>query len=102
MSFEDEDFYLVDGWWTFFGGSCMDARQLKSQKSLQITRRAGAGNPFSTREGAQRLRKVALSRTFQTDARTRTGDPFITSYGQLSLGVIASHFRPLCSAKFPD
>jgi hypothetical protein len=34
-----------------------------------------------------------LSRDFQADARTRTGDPFITSYGQLSARVTASHLR---------
>jgi hypothetical protein len=31
----------------------------------------------------------------RADARTRTGDPFITSYGQLSLRVIASRLRRL-------
>jgi hypothetical protein len=34
-----------------------------------------------------------LLQTREADARTRTGDPFITSYGQLSLRVIASHLR---------
>jgi hypothetical protein len=29
----------------------------------------------------------------KADARTRTGDPFITSYGPLSPEVIASHLR---------
>ena len=38
----------------------------------------------------------------KADARTRTGDPFITSYGQLSPRAIASRLRPLCSAESPD
>jgi hypothetical protein len=46
--------------------------------------------------------KLPLSSAFQADARTRTGDPFITSYGQLSRRAIASHFRPLCSAESTD
>jgi hypothetical protein len=47
--------------------------------------------------------KKAKPRTFplqiaRADARTRTGDSFITSYGRVSRCVIASHFRPLCCA----
>jgi hypothetical protein len=52
-------------------------------------------------------RRDRRARTFslqmgKADARTRTGDPFITSYGQLSRRAIASHSRPLCSAEYPD
>jgi hypothetical protein len=49
-----------------------------------------------------RKQELPLSSAFQADARTRIGDPFITSYGQLSRRAIASHSRPLCSAESPD
>jgi hypothetical protein len=35
----------------------------------------------------------------KADARTRTGDPFITSYGQLSARVTASHLRRFVTPK---
>jgi hypothetical protein len=38
----------------------------------------------------------------EADARTRTGDPFITSYRRLSRHAIVGHSRPLCSAESPD
>jgi hypothetical protein len=38
----------------------------------------------------------------EADARTRTGGPFITSYGQLSRRAIASHVRSLRSAESTD
>jgi hypothetical protein len=38
----------------------------------------------------------------KADARTRTGDPFITSYGRLSRRVIASHFRAFAAPNPPD
>jgi hypothetical protein len=46
--------------------------------------------------------KWPLSRAFQADARTRTGDPFITSYGRLSFRVIASHLRRMFASNLSD
>jgi hypothetical protein len=55
--------------------------------------------PFSTRESAQRRpivqQKESLSRAFRADARTRTGDPFITSDAPVSARVRPSHAGPL-------
>jgi hypothetical protein len=42
-----------------------------------------------------RKQQCAFCRSFRADARTRTEDPFITSYGLLSPGVSRSHLRSL-------
>jgi hypothetical protein len=81
--FDSEDFKLVDGWWTFpevveesgtvrgVGDPCKTVREPVPDSSR---------NPLSARESAQRLpKKWPLDRAFRADARTRTGDPFITS-----------------------
>src|ERR687891_485236 len=46
--------------------------------------------------------KWLLSRDFQADARTRTGDPFITSDEPMSAPVRSSHLRPLAESRWLD
>jgi hypothetical protein len=40
--------------------------------------------------------------TERADARTRTGDPFITSYGRVSLRVTLSHLQRCVEPNLPD
>jgi hypothetical protein len=74
----------------------------RRQKSLQRSKRATAGT-FSLRvkvlSGSE---KLPLGRDFQADARTRTGDPFITSDEPMSAPVRSSHPKPLSKGGFAD
>ena len=67
---------------------------------------AGYGALVSVRERALKLRPTrnpSLSRAFfRADARTRTGDPFITSDGPMSAPVRSSHSGPLSMRLPPD
>jgi hypothetical protein len=74
--FDDENLNLVDGWWSFrrsWGG----ASRLEPEKSLQIARAVDAGTLTVLVKVLSGSEKWPLSRDFQADARTRTGDPFI-------------------------
>jgi hypothetical protein len=78
MGLHREEFNLVDGWWTFF--KARERRRVR--QALEIPAKQTEGqrqNPFITREVLSGSEKLPLSRAFQADARTRTGDPFITS-----------------------
>jgi hypothetical protein len=80
--FDTEDFKLVDGWWTFSGvmgdTSQFEAAEIpaKQAESRRQTRSVLV-------KVLSRSQKWPLSRTFRADARTRTGDPFITRERQV-------------------
>jgi hypothetical protein len=56
--------------------------------------------PIRTRQPPRMLPRTTNipANGLKADARTRTGDPFITSYGPLSLSVIRSHLRSLAGS----
>src|SRR6266516_5796666 len=53
-------------------------------------------NPSAAKRANRAVRSVKKSLQIErADARTRTGDPFITSDGPVAAGVSSSHLRPL-------
>ena len=85
------------------------------QKSLQTRKPAkedvpsnGLEHAFAgmcSKKAARRDNKPSafpLQIGFKTDARTRAGDPFITSYGPLSPPVTRSHLKSVPAPNPPD
>jgi hypothetical protein len=85
------------------GSAFMELAALEPATSwVGIQAVSGASLTHGLTHQPETFRKRSKCLSSEADARTRTGDPFITSYGPLSPLVTMSHLRSRAAPKLPD